>query len=154
MGINNIRLSPQLLAEIFSKNLVDTRAEKTSTESGFQPDILILTDRNPEEISGTATFLDGILTACKIAPGRTQIIDMPSAKKMTLESAMEKNTPRHVLVFGTVPRKKGAAVYDFFSTQKEQDAEIIFSPPLAELQADREKKLKLWNILKQIFSIS
>jgi hypothetical protein len=141
------------MAELYRNNLL----MDNTVEIGVEPpafSFLVITDREGKINASSESFLKGILSACHIAEEKTQIIDSPAEIKLTLEKAIEKYNPSVALIFGDVPRQKGTPQTEPMKKEQWKDASILFCPSLAELQSDRDKKLKLWNFLKEALSIS
>jgi hypothetical protein len=128
-----------------------------AVEKGIEPpavSFLVITEGEEKNNEASGSFLKGILAACHIAEDKAQIIEAPADKKLTLEKAIEKYNPSVALVFGNVPRQKGTPPTEPLNKGQWKETSILFCPSLAELQSDRDKKLKLWNFLKEAFSIA
>lgn len=153
MGLNDIRISNPLLTELYRNNLlVDNAAEKGAEPPAVS--FLVITDREGKIDQESTSFLKGILSACHIPEEKTLIIEGPAEKKLTLEKAIEKYKPTVALIFGNAPRQKGTLPTEALKKEQWNETSILFCPSLTELRADRDKKLKLWNFLKEVFSIA
>ena len=153
MGLNDIRISNPLLAELFRNNLLSSNAVQKNNESS-KSSFLVVTDRQGEIAETSQTFLKGILSACRIPEERTQVINAAELKKGSVENALEKYHPDVALIFGDLPLPSGLQQAEAPAQQQWNDTSVLLCPPLSELQADRNKKLKLWNFLKEYFGIS
>ena len=153
MGLNDIRISNPLLVELFRNNLLNSNTVQKNNEPS-KTSFLVVTDQQREIGETSQTFLKGILSACQIPEERTQIINAVELKKGSLEKVLVKYNPSVALIFGDLPLPSGLQQTEAHAQQQWKDTSVLLCPPLSELQADRNKKLKLWNFLKKYFGIA
>ena len=154
MGLNEIILSNQLVADLYGHVLLDSNASENQNTSTSSPTVLIITDRNANDVAETEPFLSGILNACKIRPVDAKILDHVSFDQEPLDMIVEKHGSSFVLVFGLSPDVTETHDRDTPCTLPHKNAKIVLAPSLSALQSDRDKKRQLWELLKKLFEIS
>ncbi len=166
MSLDNIQLSPVTVAALFRKTLVELKSEQATPKKIDSPSINIL-GKNARDIiiivSNKETaylpdeelnFLLGILNACKLNMDDVGIFNLQKNegadyKKITLELNAEK-----IFLFGIAADEiKLPLSFPHYQIQKYNSQVYLTAPSLNELQHDKAEKTKLWNCLKQIFSI-
>ncbi len=160
MGLNNISFSPHVIADLYSKVLVERNATSMPVNSDLKylgknsRNILIVVNDNnavylPEK---QLDFLTKVLSACKLGLADVAIVNQSSA---TPDSSITKHlNSKQVLLFGVQPLEFGLPVnFPAFQVQPFDGSIYLFAPPLNEIEANAELKKKLWSSLQRIFSI-
>ncbi len=166
MSLDNIQLPPVTVAALFRKSLVDLKssqpAEITATASsinilGKNAKSIVIVVSNAETIylpDEELNFLLGILGACKLNMDDVGIVNLyknegADYKKITAELNVEK-----MFLFGVgADEIKLPLSFPQYQIQKYNSQVYITAPALSALQNDKTEKTKLWNCLKQVFSI-
>lgn len=109
--------------------------------------LLIISESEGSEIihESEKELLGKILTAIGYNFMDVALVDRNSAEA---ERLLQYFSPEQVLVFATWPVYAGQH-YQLFT--EISDVLIIESEPLSQLEADRNKKGKLWRLLKEVF---
>jgi hypothetical protein len=166
MSLNSIQLSPTSIQELYRHSLVQLKSPVVATETkpvaAFnilgknQQHIVIIVNNNavafvPDE---ELNFLLGVLSACKLNMDDVGILNIskkpsPDYKKIAAELHAEK-----LILFGTAPDAiKLPLSFPHYQVQRYNEQTYLSAPALSAIQLDKAEKTKLWNSLKQIFSI-
>jgi hypothetical protein len=161
MGLNNIRLTPQLLTDLYRKTLV-AQPEKGVTETdilfsgGNEKRILILTNSTealflPET---EAAFLNSILAACKLGLADVALVNWNRLTDKTYKPVVEQFNSRAVVLFNVPPAAFGLPMhFPDFQVQAFDGRQYLFAPDLSRIQATKTLKADLWQALKKLFSL-
>ena len=99
-------------------------------------------------------FLLGILSACKLNMDDVGIVNLnkyPDADYKKISTGLN---PDKILLFGLAAADiKLPLSFPDYQIQKYNNQVYLTAPLLSSLQNDKAEKTKLWNCLKQIFSI-
>jgi hypothetical protein len=166
MSLNNIQLPQITLQELFKNTLIDIKPEqkqeqKTSPK-GFatlgnnRRHILVMVESEDtlylqdEQLN----FLMGILAACNLTMEDVAILNIRKNKSVTYKTVADELKSEKVFLFGVVPADIELPI-DFPNYQIQQYNNQIYltAPTLSQFQDNKIEKMKLWNCLKQIFSI-
>jgi len=166
MSLDNIQLPPVTVASLFRKSLVDLKSEQTAEQNNPAPPfailgknkkgILIIVQNNeaaflPDE---ELNFLLGVLGACKLNMEDVGIINIAQSAQADYKTISGNVQAGKLFLFGI-----GAGdiqlplAFPHYQVQQYNKQVYLSAPSLQELQNDRAEKTKLWNCLKQIFSI-
>ena len=165
MDLNNIELSPTILAGLYKDHLVEAPTKavpKVSTKSQTEglkilgenkKNILVLTNYTdavflPDE---QLSFLTNILNACKISLGDVAIINV--FNNLSNYQELKKQVKQQkALLFSVSPKEIGLPVeFPPFQVQSFDGCQYLVSPSLNELKNDEVLKGKLWSSLKRMF---
>lgn len=170
MSLNKIKLTNTLITELYSKSLVDTKANKVDTvirsqaqkESEWnylgknEKQIMVLVhypDQN-ELTDKQFSFLNNMLAACKISLADIVLMNIsqnPDANHKKLTEYFHSTT---ILLFGIEPASFGLPLsFPHFQVQTFANCTYLFTPTLVELENDKVLKSKLWVCLRRIFGI-
>lgn len=178
MGINNIKLPAQTIAELYGHSLI---GEAKSTI--FQPTIPISneTEATPAKAStvlkwlgnneqkvlilvnnSTATFLPdkqlsfltGILTACRLSIADVAILNIHHHPNLTYKEIQAELQSKNVVLFGIEPAAIELPInFPHYQLQQFTGTTYLTAPTLPELEDDKVEKSKLWVCLKKMFGI-
>ena len=166
MSLDNIQLPPIAVQQLFRKSLVELKTTQTAEKT--EPATLVnILGKNQKGVlvivknSETAflqddelNFLLGILSACKLNMDDVGILNMqkyPGIDYKKLSAELNGDT---ILLFGIGAEEiKLPLSFPLYQIQKYNNQTYLSTPPLSALQHDKAEKTKLWNCLKQIFSI-
>lgn len=166
MSLNSIQLSPTSIQELYGHSLVELKSPAMATEprpvaainvlGKNQQHIVIVVNNDevafvPDE---ELNFLLGVLSACKLNMDDVGILNIskkpcPGYKEIAAELQAEK-----LILFGTTPDAiKLPLSFPHYQVQRYNDQTYLSAPALRVIQQDKAEKTKLWNSLKQLFSI-
>jgi DNA polymerase III psi subunit len=166
MSLNDIQLQPTSIRELYSKSLVEIKSNKTTVEAmpaqslsilGKNLKGIVLVVSNAEAAFVTddeLNFLLGILSACKLNMDDVGILNIRKHAAADYKNISAELRAEKVFLFGVDPAEiKLPLSFPYYQVQRYNDQTYLASPALAEIQNDKAEKTKLWNCLKQIFSI-
>ena len=165
MGLNDIKLEPFILEDLYKKTLVgeDVKRDKLPTVSttlsflgNNKKDIVIIVDSKealhlPDD---ELNFLLGILSACKLTMEDVAVLNIEKNQSITYQSIATFLKANTVLIFGIDCIQIDLPIqFPNYQIQSYNNQVYLTSPPLSIIRNDKAEKTKLWNCLKQIFSI-
>lgn len=162
MSLNEIRLTPNLLVDLYSSSLVQGSAiskpvlppiqflgknKKGILLISYSEDAAFLTD---SEFS----FLTSILMACKLTLEDVAVVNWLHFEGMSERILTETNSDK-VLLFHVNPVTFGLPInFPHFQIQQFDGRTYLYAPSLGEIEADLGVKKQLWNSLKRLFNLS
>lgn len=159
MSLNNVRLTPGLLADLYGNVLVETTATAApeavlKTLGGNAKNILIVVKREDQIIlpQPELSFLTSILTACKLGLEDVAILNWNHAGDNGHKDVLHRFESRFVLLFDVTPLQFGLPM-DFppFQVQPFDNRQYLFAPALQKIQEHKGIKTELWSALKKMF---
>jgi hypothetical protein len=167
MSLDNIQLPAIVLQDLFKNSLVDIdngmakKAVEKTTGIAFlgsnQKQVTIIADDTttiylPDE---ELNFLMGILNACKLSMADVALVNIAKTGAVTYGKIQEELSAETILLFGVAPAQLQLPLqFPHYQIQKFNNQVYLAAPSLTAIAADKAEKTKLWNCLKQIFSIS
>ena len=166
MSLDNIQLPPATVASLFKKSLVELKTTQAAEKSTATTSINIL-GKNAKGIviivSNDETaylpdeelnFLLGILGACKLNMDDVGIFNLNKNEGVDYKSISTELNADKIFLFGIgVDEIELPLSFPNYQIQKYNNQVYLTAPALSALQNDKVEKTKLWNCLKQIFSI-
>lgn len=165
MSLENIRLSPLSVQNLYQHNLVLIQKNKKPSKAAVhsikylgsnEKNITILIHNEEAAFLGDTEldFLSKILSACKLTLADVAIVNLHKEKGLDHEKISMALTPGKILLFGIEPTTiKLPFQIPHFQVQKYNDQVYITAPSLGILESDKELKKQLWICFQQIFSI-
>jgi hypothetical protein len=166
MSLDNIQLPAIVLQDLFKNSLVDIdngmakQAVEKTTGIAFlgsnQKQVTIIADDTttiylPDE---ELNFLMGILNACKLSMADVALVNIAKTGAVTYGKIQEELNAETILLFGVTPAQLQLPLqFPHYQIQKFNNQVYLAAPALTVIAADKAEKTKLWNCLKQIFSI-
>lgn len=162
MNLNDISLSPQLMADWYPHALVEGSAGAvpqlppvTSTGRAGK-NILIIT--NNEKQAGLPdedlAFLTKVLSACQLGLADVAIVNWSSAPHQNAAAMIKQFSAKSVILFGMAAEAFGLpANSPLYTVNSVQGQQYVIAPSLNEIEKTKEAKTKLWASLKQLFCI-
>jgi hypothetical protein len=166
MNIDNIQLTPFLIQELFKNSLVESGSpepvKKRDAAASFailghnRKKIIILVANDetlylPDE---QLNFLLGILSACSLTMEDVAIINTRKNKNITYKAIEQELKGEKVILFGVTPVQINLPIeFPQYQVQAFNSQTYLTAAMLSEIQENKAEKAKLWNCLKQIFSI-
>lgn len=161
MSLNNIKLSPQLLADLYPDVLIENYTTHVPENSKLnyigknQKRISIFVSKNDTgEISEyELSFLNNILTACKLSLNEVAIINWTIADS-NYNELPETLESEKVLLFDIDPISFGLPInFPPFQIQTHNKRTYLYAPSLLEIEKNVDLKKRLWKSLKLLFSV-
>jgi hypothetical protein len=166
MSLDNIQLPAIVLQDLYKHSLVDLNTATVKTSSSKtnnipflgnnQKQIVIIANNETalylpdEELS----FLMGILAACKLSMADVALVNISKAGAVTYTEIEQQFNAATILLFGVTPAQLQLPLqFPQYQIQKYNGQTYHAAPGLQLIAADKAEKTKLWNCLKQIFSI-
>ncbi|MCS7005512.1 MAG: hypothetical protein NZM38_09320 [Cytophagales bacterium] len=117
--------------------------------------LIILEMRTPDFLKTLEfTLLDKILQAVHLTLNEVAIINLTENKSLTWEEIIQAFSPKKIILFGVSPfRLKLRTSFSPNKISFFQNITILATYTLTDLGQDRNKKIALWNALKQLFEI-
>ena len=165
MSLNDIILQPPLLQDLYKKTLIEVATEKVKTVKsqatfsvlGNNKKGITVIVSNKDAIhvpDGELNFLLGILAACKLSMEDVAILNIEKNNEVSYQSIATELKAMTVLLFGISPAKLHLPLqFPDYQIQKYNNQVYLSAPLLTILEKDKAEKIKLWNCLKQVFSI-
>ncbi len=166
MSLNNFQLPPIVLQELFNHSLIDLnnekKSEETTTSTGYftlgnnKKNILLLVESDgtlylPDE---ELNFLLGILSACKLTLEDVAILNIKKNKKVNYKTVTSELNPEKIFLFGVTPVQiELPMVFPNYQIQQYNNQIYLTAPMLSQFHDNKTEKTKLWNCLKQIFTL-
>lgn len=167
MSLDNIQLPSIVIQDLYKNSLVDLNNTKAVTEeikSAVLPFLgnnqkricIVVNDENALYLSDDLlNFLLGILAACKLSMADVALVNAAKNKTIDYAFLQEQLNAETVLMFGvTALQMQLPMQFPFYQIQQFNNQAYLTAPELQKLQEDKAEKMKLWNSLKQLFSIS
>lgn len=162
MSLNDIILSPQLMADWYPHALVEGAARAMP-----QLPLVPYTGRNEKKIlivvskpaaaglpKEELSFLTKVLSACGLGLADVAIVNWSKAPHQDVTVLMEQFNPKSVILFDITPEPfglpAGTLLYTVIGLQ---NAQFVLAPSLSEIEKTKEAKGNLWAALKQLFGI-
>ncbi len=170
MSINDIKLSPELLTELYPLSLVQDdimspvipaatanpapSAEKKALGENRKQILVVVEYDNAAFLPDPAfDLLSSMLTACKLSVADVAIVNI-HGKDHSYKSWLEEFNSRVVLLFNIEPAGFGLPMnFPQFQIQPFNQASFLYSPALEELDSDKVLKSKLWVSLRRLFNV-
>lgn len=148
-------LTPDLLPAWYPEGLyvINELSDRQEVKSSGRKRKYLFISREQVEINPELnSFLTGIISACKIGMEDVNIYTPESETDYKL--LQEQFGASFILLFGIETAEVDLPlVFPHFQLQAFNGADWISSPDLTILQNDKTMKTKLWNCLKQAFSL-
>ena len=167
MSLDEIQLPDFLLAPLFRKNLVLVKSgavsdslKKESKEINFlggnKKKIVFIGNDNQNKFLGDdeMKFLNDLLNACNLTMADIAFLNFREGTGFSYPAVNDQLHPEKILMFGVSAKDLDLPFeIPFFQVQNFQDRLYIISPPLPEIQMDKDLKKRLWACLQKIFNI-
>jgi hypothetical protein len=157
MSLDNIQLSPKVIAELYKETLVVLNALQTSQNNdmgaeGTKPRKILLLTATAATKDENA-FLDKLLQACKL--GREEVNQISIAEhKVAYGDLTHVFGASIVLMFGVNPAQIGLPLeFPRYQVQGHHNRTYLYCDAPGELKEDLAAKKILWDCLRKIFGI-
>ena len=166
MSLDNIQLPQTIIQTLYSKSLYDLNRDKSDSTTihdgsiGFlgsnqkKVGILVAAAETIYLPDDELNFLLGILTACKLSMADIALINVSKNPGLTYTAITEQLKAEKIFLFGLdAEALKLPLQFPHYQIQQFNNQVYLSSASLAVLQKDKAEKIKLWNCLKNIFSL-
>lgn len=166
MSLDNIQLPAILLQQLYKNALVEPMGNGTK-KTIEKPGGIAFLGSNQQQITIVANdnssiylpdsdlnFLMGILSACKLSMADVALVNIAKTAALTYNKIQEELNAGIILLFDTSPAQLQLPLqFPHYQIQKFNNQVYLSAPALSIIAADKAEKTRLWNCLKQIFSI-
>jgi hypothetical protein len=172
MNINDIQLTPQLVADLYRSSLIDgedtvkapaeEKNEEPVSASGWkwlgenQKNILVIVQYTaavhiPDK---ELDLLTTMLAACKINLADVAIVNLNNHPEASYKELILFFKSKIVFLFDIEPSAFGLPMsFPHYQLQAFASATFLYAPSLTELENDKLQKSKLWVCLKRLFNL-
>ncbi len=169
MSLDNIQLPAMVIAGLFKNSIVDLdNGETTVTTAAVPEKEVVFLGGNNRKITiivwdesaiylaeESLTFLMGILSACKLTMEDVALVNAAKNTALSYQNLHTQLQAENLLLFGVTPQQLELPLaFPQYQIQKYNGQSYLAAPPLTQLAQDKAEKTKLWNCLKQLFSIA
>ena len=166
MSLDNIQLPSIVIQELFKHSLTSLETEHAIEENlpsspfsilGKNKKNIVLLISNEETLylpDEELNFLLGILSACQLTMEDVGILNIKKNKAVTYNSISQGLKAEKIFLFGVDPAEIALPLaFPHYQVQRYNNQTYLSAPLLSSFKNDKTEKGKLWNCLKQIFSI-
>ena len=166
MSLDNIQIPALVLQELYRNSLVDLNLSNATTGQVSYPTFSYLGNNQQHiiivVISTTVLYLPedeldfllDILTACKLSMADIALVNLEKNTGLNYKTISEQLSAEKLILFGAPPSALDLPLdFPFYQVQRFNSQVYLSAPGLKELAANKTAKTKLWNCLKQVFSI-
>ena len=161
MSLNNLSLTPQLIADLFSDSLIEnlrpSSIEQTVKFLGKnEKNILILVSE--EEVAfledNELNFLSTVLGACKLSLADLAIVNLYHLGSLNYRDFIKQLNAKKVLLFDVEAQTIDLPFnFPHFQIQQFDQCTYLSAPALKNIETDKALKTQLWNCLKKLFAL-
>ena len=166
MPLDNIQLTPFLIEGLFKKSLIEIEISQPQAQIqsistfnilGKNLKRVALIVENPEELhlaDDQLNFLLGVLSACKLTMEDVAIVNIAKNTDANYKNIESELKAEKVILFGVKPAQLNLPLeFPLYQIQQYNKQTYVAAASLNVIQIDKVEKTKLWNCLKQIFTI-
>jgi hypothetical protein len=168
MSLQNVQLSADTIARLYTAPLVDMNAERVGSTAiteaaqdcrflgSNKKNITILVSAGDVSFlpDHSFSFLTGILNACKLTMEDVALVNISSLEDTGYAGIYKSTKPAISLLFDVSPNDIGLPLqFPYFQVHKYNSITYLSSPSLALLENDKAAKAALWSSLKTIFQL-
>lgn len=173
MDLNQVKLTPDLLSNLFNKVLVLSNSkpvelQTTKKESGkssqpvrslgrHQKPILIIVNNteSPFLKDEELAYLTKILNACKLTLEDVALVNMATVATLSYEDLQKQYPSEKVICFGVTPDMLQLPLdFPYYQLQKSGNCIYVHAPALAALEPQENERRKLWTSLQKLFNLN
>ena len=166
MPLDNIQLTPFLIEGLFKKSLIEieilqspAQIQSISTFNILGKNLkrVVLIVENSEELhlaDDQLNFLLGVLSACKLTMEDVAIINIAKNTNANYKTIEIELKAEKIILFGINPSQIDLPLeFPLYQIQQYNNQTYVAAASLGVIQVEKVEKTKLWNCLKQIFTI-
>ena len=161
MSLNNLSLTPQLIADLFSDSLIENFRPSTIEQTvkflgKNEKNILILVSE--EEVAFLAdnelNFLSTVLGACKLSVADIAIVNLYHVGSLNYRDFIKQLNAKKVLLFDVEAQTIDLPFnFPHFQIQQFDQCTYLSAPALKNIETDKALKTQLWYCLKKLFGL-
>lgn len=161
MSLNNLSLTPQLIADLFSDSLIENFRPSTIEQTvkflgKNEKNILILVSE--EEVAfledNELNFLSTVLGACKLSVADIAIVNLYHVGSLNYRDFIKQLNAKKVLLFDVEAQTIDLPFnFPHFQIQQFDQCTYLSAPALKNIETDKALKTQLWNCLKKLFGL-
>lgn len=160
-GLNDMTLTPQLLADLYSNVLIQSNTSVVPVKAPVkflgknEKKILVVVNKSeaaylPEE---ELNFFTNVLTACKLALNDVAIVNWYNCSADG-EELLHQLKSNHIILIDVTPESFGLPVnFPLYQVQSVNGKTFVHTPSLSEIEKDKEQKKLLWSALIRLFNL-
>lgn len=171
MSINQIVLTPEIIAELFKESLVGNKEilsagpKKTESNSSqiqtkflgkHKSKILVLV-HEPQAVFLQDTqlaYLTRILNACRLTMEDIALINSATLQDFNYRALQQEFPSNFVLLFGVTPSQLQLPIdFPLYQLQKLERTTFLQAPTLEQIEPSKSDREKLWQSLKKYFDV-
>lgn len=166
MSLNNLSLSPQLLADLYQNVLVQSTASnvpvkpQAKTTVNFlgenKKNILVVVDKANAAFlpDDELAFLTRVLKACELSLADVAIVNWNNISEKNGQAIIAELASKEVLLLGVEPSPFGLPDNThFYVINTVKNVQYVVAPSLREMEKIESVRRKLWAALKKLFCI-
>lgn len=166
MSLENIQLPAATIAALYKKSLVELKTKQAAVKNDSSNSIpvlgknkkgIVLIVNNAEAAylpDEELKFLLEILNACKLNMDDAGVLNLHKNRHVDYKAISKELNAVKIFLFGVDAEEiKLPLSFPHYQVQPYNNQVYVTAPSLSKLQNDKSEKIKLWNCLKQIFSI-
>jgi hypothetical protein len=162
MSLNNIKLTPYSIADLYTNNLIETKINTPQQPPAIKyagsntKHILLVVDtvETPVLPENELSFLTNILAACKLSLADVALVQKQALPATDYTTVTAHFKSRFVLLFNVDPITFGLPLnFPFFQLQQFNGITYLYAPSLKDIEQDKTLKASLWAGLKKMFNL-
>jgi len=161
MSLNNISLSPRLIAALYPASLIEQLIpihipDTIKFLGNNKKNILILVSKDNITFleNDELDFLSSIMVACKLSLADVAIININSLAVTNYRSIISQLKSKTVLMFDVASDGIDLPFnYPYFQVQQFDQCTYLSAPDLKSIETDKTLKTQLWSCLKKLFRV-
>ncbi|MBI1184187.1 hypothetical protein GC194_07940 [bacterium] len=148
-----------VVEEKFKKTVAETKQHLASHEEDLSNEalpqmvnnllIIIRFESNNEAVANYKVFLTKLLAAAGYNLKTTDVVLMNRFKDMKAKTIINQSSALKVMAFGLDLQHA-----DNFQLRNFNGKRVLIAPPIERLHQDKDKKSKLWMLMKDMFNIA
>ncbi|MFM1857745.1 MAG: hypothetical protein RLZ05_805 [Bacteroidota bacterium] len=170
MSLNQVKLPPELLAQLYHRVLVELPGEpsiknqpieqsnttKIKSLGGHKKKICIVVAEQEAVFlkDEQLAYLTRILMACKLTLEDVALINIQEVAHPNYQHLQQQYPSTTCILFGLTPQNLQLPVdFPFFQLQKIEGCTYLFAPALDLLEPQKADREKLWQSLRKQFNV-
>ena len=161
MSLNNISLSPRLIADLYPNSLIEQLTPIPIPDTikflgNNKKNILVLISKDNITFleNDELDFLSSILVACKLSLADVAIVNINSLTVINYRSIISQLKSKTILMFDVASDSIDLPFnYPYFQVQQFDQCTYLSAPGLKNIETDKTLKTQLWGCLKKLFRV-
>ena len=166
MSIDKIQFSPRLIGDLYRNVLIESNHAKAKMQADPPTSQLFLGNNaqkiaiivNNDAVTYLAekelNFVLDILTACRLSMADVALFNFARNQSLSYTEITGQTGAEKLILFGVDPSQLQLPLqFPHYQIQQFNGQVYLSAPGLNEMAEDKALKMKLWNCLKQVFTI-